>query len=82
MKYRLIDAEKTRYGVSLLARVLGVSRQGHYAWKNRGPSARARQDEALTDDTGHVPLSGVTPADRVRVGELCRNVVTMTRPGR
>ncbi|MET8146705.1 IS3 family transposase [Sphaerisporangium sp. NPDC005288] len=49
MKYRLIDAEKARHGVSLLARVLGVSRQGYYAWKNRGPSARARQDEALTE---------------------------------
>jgi putative transposase len=49
MKYRLIDAEKTHHGVSLLARVLGVSRQGYYAWKNRGPSWRARQDEALTE---------------------------------
>ena len=49
MKYRLIDAEKTHHGVSLLARVLGVSRQGYYAWKNRGPSRRARQDQALTE---------------------------------
>ncbi|MEU4549055.1 IS3 family transposase [Nonomuraea dietziae] len=49
MKYRLIDAEKTHHGVSLLARVLGVSRQGYYAWKNRSPSRRARQDEALTE---------------------------------
>jgi putative transposase len=29
--------------------VLGVSRQGYYAWKNRGPSRRARQDQALTE---------------------------------
>ncbi|WP_055479260.1 IS3 family transposase [Sphaerimonospora mesophila] len=49
MKYRLIDAEKTRYGVSLPARVPGVSRQDYYAWKNRGPSMRARQDQALTE---------------------------------
>ncbi|GAA4233723.1 hypothetical protein GCM10023075_50630 [Streptosporangium album] len=26
-----------------------MSRQGYYAWKNRGPSRRARQDEALTE---------------------------------
>jgi putative transposase len=49
MKYRLIDAERTHHGVSPLARVLGVSRQGYYAWKNRGPSRRARQDQALTE---------------------------------
>jgi putative transposase len=49
VRYRLIDAEKTHHGVSLLARVLGVSRQGYYAWKARGRSRRARQDQALTE---------------------------------
>lgn len=49
MRYRLIDAEKTHHSVSVLARVLGVSRQGYYAWSGRGPSRRACQDEALTD---------------------------------
>ena len=29
--------------------MLGVSRQGYYAWKNRGPSQRACQDQALTE---------------------------------
>jgi putative transposase len=52
MRFRLIEAEKDHHDVSLLARVLGVSRQGYYAWakrQRRGPSARARADEALTD---------------------------------
>ncbi|MEV0973562.1 fumarylacetoacetase [Microtetraspora glauca] len=49
MKYRLIDAEKDHHDVSLLARVLGVSRQGYYAWAKRGPSARARRDAELTE---------------------------------
>ncbi|MFJ2028613.1 IS3 family transposase [Streptosporangium sp. NPDC087985] len=49
MKYRLIDAEKDHHAVSLLARVLGVSRQGYYAWAKRGPSARARRDAELTE---------------------------------
>jgi hypothetical protein len=49
MRYRLIDAEKTHHSVCLIARVLGVSRQGYYAWKNRGPSRRARQDQSLTE---------------------------------
>ena len=46
--YRLIDAEKAHHAVSRLCRVLGVSRAGYYAWQGRGPSARARQDAALT----------------------------------
>ena len=46
MKFRLIHAEKDHHDVSLLARVLGVSRQGYYAWTKRGPSTRARQDAA------------------------------------
>jgi putative transposase len=46
--YRLIEAEKAHHGVSRLCRVLGVSRAGFYAWQGRGPSARARQDAALT----------------------------------
>ncbi|MFC4116986.1 transposase [Nonomuraea zeae] len=52
MKFRLIHAEKDHHEVSLLARVLGVSRQGYYAWaarQRRGPSARARRDAELTE---------------------------------
>ncbi|MGV9775071.1 IS3 family transposase [Streptosporangium sp. NPDC003464] len=51
MKFRLIHAEKDHHEVSLLARVLGVSRQGYYAWaarQGRGPSTRARRDAELT----------------------------------
>lgn len=52
MRFRLIDAENDHHDVSLLARVLGVSRQGYYAWRRRrecGPSARARRDAELTE---------------------------------
>jgi putative transposase len=52
MKFRLIHAEKDHHEVSLLARVLGVSRQGYYAWaarQRRGPSMRARRDAELTE---------------------------------
>jgi putative transposase len=47
--FRLIEAEKTQHPVSLLCSVLGVSRAGYYAWKDRPASARHRRDEELVD---------------------------------
>src|SRR5215217_5170882 len=49
MCFRLIEAEKSQHPVSLLCRVLGVSRAGYYAWKDRPASARARRDRELVD---------------------------------
>ncbi|MER5327200.1 IS3 family transposase [Streptosporangium roseum] len=49
MRFRLIHPEKDPHDVCLLARVLGVSRQGYYAWATRGLSIRARQDAELTE---------------------------------
>jgi putative transposase len=48
MIFRLIDQEKAHHAVSLLCRVLGVSRAGFYAWQARPPAARAVADQALT----------------------------------
>ncbi len=47
--YRFVDAEKASYPVSMLCRVLKVSRSGYHAWKDRPPSKRAREDAALTE---------------------------------
>jgi putative transposase len=49
MTFRLIDQEKAHHAVSLLCRVLGVSRAGFYAWQARPPSARAVADQRLTN---------------------------------
>ena len=46
--YRFIEAQKAHYTVSLLARVLGVSRSGYYAWRARTPSDRATANTELT----------------------------------
>lgn len=52
--FGFIDAEKASYPVSLLCRVLKVSRSGYYAWKDRPPSQRSRSDAALTEKIGRV----------------------------
>jgi putative transposase len=50
VKFAFIDAEKATWPVLVLCAVLGVSRAGFYAWKHRGPSARARADEELAEE--------------------------------
>jgi putative transposase len=52
--FRLIDAEKASYPVSLLCRVLKVSRSGYYDWKNRSSSKRDRENAALTEQIREV----------------------------
>ncbi len=45
--FRFIDVEKASYPVSVLCKVLKVSRSGYYDWKGRTPSRRSREDAAL-----------------------------------
>jgi putative transposase len=47
--FRFIAAEKTNHSISLMCRVLGVSRSGFHAWERRAPSERALVDARLTE---------------------------------
>ncbi len=47
MRYQFIRAEKAYYPVSVLCRVLQVSRSGFYAWLSQGESCRQQQDRQL-----------------------------------
>ena len=47
MRFHFIDAEKACYPVRLLCRCLAVSRSGYYAWRDRSPCTRSRDDTRL-----------------------------------
>jgi putative transposase len=48
MKYQLVEAEKVEHRISRLCTVVGVTRQGFYAWRRRGPSLRQLGDAQLS----------------------------------
>ncbi len=87
--YEFIEAQKAEYSVLLIARVLGVSRSGYYAWRGRTPSSRAEANTELTDmirvihtqSRGtygylrvHAELRGQQVVGRNRVARLMRAV--------
>jgi putative transposase len=52
--FRFIAAVKAEYPISLLCRLLGVSRSGFHAWQRRPPSDRALADAWLTARIGAI----------------------------
>jgi putative transposase len=65
--YRFIAAEKANHSISLMCRLLGVSRSGFHAWQRRSPSDRALADARLTERiaTVHRESRGTYGARRV-----------------
>lgn len=49
MKYQFIAMHRQDYPISTMCRVLQVSVSGYYAWHNRAPSQRSREDALLSE---------------------------------
>src|SRR3954468_8267208 len=67
MTFRLIEAEKAQHPVSRLCSVLGVTRAGYYAWRERGPSSRARGDAELAPLIGRIFVESLETYSAPRV---------------
>ena len=66
--FKFIDAEKASYPVSVLCKILRVSRSGYYDWRDRPPSRRSREDAALTGARSARSTSG---AERLMALQEC-----------
>jgi transposase InsO family protein len=49
MRFDFIHAEKATFPIAAMCRVLGVTRGGYYAYVNRPPSARVREEAKLCE---------------------------------
>ncbi len=54
MRYAFVDQHRQHYPVTRLCRSVEVSRSGYHAWRDRLPSARARQDAVLLTEIRRV----------------------------
>jgi putative transposase len=65
--FRFITAEKASHSISLMCRLLGVSRSGFHAWERRPPSDRALADAWLIEQIAaiHRESRGTYGARRV-----------------
>jgi putative transposase len=52
MKYGFMEEHRERYKVESMCEVLKVSKSGYYAWRNRLPSTRQKDNQELLGHMG------------------------------
>ena len=70
--YPFIAAQAAQHAVRLRCQVLGVSRSGFFAWRSRLPAARARADEALTEQIRQIHTHSRQTYGSIRVRATLR----------
>ncbi len=75
-----MSAHRAHYPVATMCRVLEISTSGYYAWRQRSPSRRAREDARLQEqiETIHQESRGTYGTPRV-YAELAENGVRTSR---
>jgi putative transposase len=48
--FEFIEANQVDFPMTVMCRVLDVSRSGYYDWRERAPSARAVDDEVVVEE--------------------------------
>ncbi len=76
MRFRFIDAEKAKYPVVVLCRVLEVCPSGYYAWRGRPAAARIRRDAQLAIEIAaeHKRSRGIYGSPRLHLELRARGV--------
>lgn len=66
--FEFVNANRARYPVATMCRVLEVSPSGYYAWRKRAVSQRSQEDALLTDRirTIHTRSKGTYGAPRIQ----------------
>jgi putative transposase len=65
-----MSANQAFFAIATMARVLGVSTAGYYAWRSRLPSARAIADDALLRRVRTIHAVSRPPSPHCMIAEI------------
>jgi len=75
MRYEFIEAHREEFEVSLMCKVLHVSRSGYYAWRKRTPSQREMAEEQLLKEIKKAHAASGERYGSPRIYEAIKNKI-------